>query len=146
MAKVHRETIVNADIENCFDFIADPEKAPIFVSSLHSVTPVSVEPKGVGNKWSWEYDMFGVPIKGSAECIGYDRPNKYVWRSTQGVQSTWVYTFEKVDGGTKISVSIDYEVPAVALGGKIADKLIIEKLNENEADNGFKNLKTILES
>lgn len=146
MAKIYREAVVNTEIEKCFDFIADPAKAAIFVGSLHSVTPVSVEPKGVGNTWNWEYDMFGIPITGNAECIEYTRPNKYVWKSTEGVKSTWVYTFAKANGGTKISLSLEYAVPDTALVGQVADKLVLEKLNENEAENAFKNLKTILES
>lgn len=146
MSKIQRTEVVKADLETCFDFIADPEKAPIFVSSLHSITPVSVEPRGVGNKWDWEYDMFGVPLKGSAECIEYDKPNKYVWKSTGSVDSTWTYTFKKVDGGTELSLEIEYEVPGAVLVGKITDKLMVEKLNEHEADNAFKNLKTVLGS
>lgn len=146
MAKIFREMVVAADAEKCFNFIADPDKAAIFVSSLHSVTPVSTEPKGVGNTWNWEYDMFGVPIKGSSECIEYDKPSKYVWKSTQGAQTTWTYTFTPANGGTKISLTVEYEVPESVLGGVIHDKIMVEKLNEHEADNAFANLKAILET
>lgn len=146
MAKIYRDMVVEADPEKCFAFIADPEKAPIFVSSLHSVTPTSTEPKGVGNTWDWEYDMFGVPIKGSSECIEYAKPHKYVWKSTQGAQTTWTYTFTSVNGGTKISLTVEYDVPESVLGGIIKDKLMVEKLNEHEADNAFANLKAILET
>lgn len=146
MSQIRRTGIVKADIDTCFDFIADPEKAPVFVSSLHSITTVAVDPKGVGNKWNWEYDMFGVPLTGLAECIEYDKPNRYVWRSSGGADSTWTYSFKEADGGTEIALTIEYQVPQAVLGGKIADKLIVEKLNEHEAENAFKNLKTVLES
>ena len=146
MAKVHQETIVTADVEKCFDFIADPEKAPLFVSSLHSVNPISVAPKGVGNSWNWEYDLFGLPLKGSAKCLAYERPNKYVWSSNEIFPSTWTYTFQKVDGGTKIMLDIEYEIPKNALTGKITDKFMLEKMNQQQADTGFRNLKTVLES
>lgn len=146
MAKIQRSTVVNAPVEKCFDFIADPEKAPIFVSSLHSVTPVVVEPKGKGNAWKWEYDLFGMPFQGESECIGYDRPSRYVWKSVTGIRSTWTYTFAPKDGGTMLSLEVDYEIPQNLAGAAIKDAGIIEKLNENEADNAFKNLKTVLET
>lgn len=146
MSNIKRTETVSADTDKCFDFIADPDKAPVFVSSLHSISNVSAEPKGVGNKWDWEYDLFGVPLKGSAECVEYDKPNKYAWKSSGGAESTWTYTFKEVDGGTEITLEIEYEVPAAALGGKITDKVMVEKLNEHEADNAFKNLKTVLGS
>ncbi len=145
MTKLKRQTVVNKDPETCFDFIADPEKAPLFVSSLHSITPVSTEPRGKGNRWTWEYDLFGVPIRGDSECVVFNRPNQYSWKSTTTIPSTWTYTLTPTNEGTEITMEIEYEVPDSVLTGKVADKLVVEKLNQNEADNAIKNLKTILE-
>src|SRR3989338_11016343 len=98
MAKIQRSVVIHAPIEKCFDFIADPEKAPIFVSSLHSVSPVAGEPKGKGNTWKWEYDLFGLPFQGESVCTDYERPSRYVWKSSTGIHSTWTYTFAPKDG------------------------------------------------
>lgn len=145
MLKVHREIVVNANPEKCFDFIADPSLAPLFVSGLHAITPIGVEPRGKGNTWAWEYDMAGVPLRGNAECIEFERPGKYVWRSTTGVMSTWTYMFEATEGGTKISVDIEYEIPDSAVAGKITDSAVAARINEQQADNGIQNLKVVLE-
>ena len=148
MTKIHRDVVVNVDPERCFDFIADPSLAPLFISSLYSITPIEVEPRGAGNKWGFEYDMFGVPLRGESECIEFERPNKYVWRSipeSSTIDTTFSYAFEPADGGTKVSLDVEYQVPDKVLGGKIADKLVVERMNEHEADAAISNLKVVLE-
>ena len=148
MAKIHRDVVVNADPERCFDFIADPSLAPLFISSLYSITPIEVEPKGPGNTWGFEYDMFGVPLRGESECTEFERPSRYVWRSIPGsstIHTTFSYTFEPQDGGTKVSLDVEYELPQEVLGGKLTDKLVVERMNEHEADAAIKNLKVVLE-
>jgi uncharacterized membrane protein len=148
VAKIHRDVVVNADQEQCFDFIADPSLAPLFISSLYSITPIDVDPRGVGNKWGFEYDLFGVPVRGESECTEFERPSKYVWRSIPGsstIDTTFSYTFEPQDGGTKVSLDVEYELPQEVLGGKLTDKLVVERMNEHEADAAIKNLKVVLE-
>ncbi|HUG88071.1 MAG TPA: SRPBCC family protein [Actinomycetota bacterium] len=148
MTTIHRDTVVQADPERCFDFIADPSLAPLFLSSLYSITPIEVEPRGKGNRWGFEYDMFGVPVRGESECIEFDRPSRYVWRSdpaTSTIETTFSYGFEPADGGTRVSLDVAYEVPPEVLGGKIADKLVVERMNEHEADAAINNLKVVLE-
>jgi ligand-binding SRPBCC domain-containing protein len=147
VAKIHRDVVVNADPERCFDFIADPSLAPLFISSLYSITPIKVEPRGAGNRWGFEYDMFGVPLRGESECIQFDRPSKYVWRSVPDsmIDTTFTYSFDPEDGGTRISLDVEYETPEKVLGGKLADKLVVERMNEHEADAAIKNLKVVLE-
>jgi uncharacterized membrane protein len=148
VAKIHRDVLVTADAERCFDFIADPSLAPLFISSLYAITPIEVEPRGVGNRWGFEYDMFGVPLRGESECIEFDRPTKYVWRSIPDrslVNTTFSYTFGPEDAGTRISLDVEYEIPGHVLGGKIGDKLVVERLNQNEADAAINNLKIVLE-
>jgi uncharacterized membrane protein len=148
LTKIHRDVVVNTDPERCFDFIADPSLAPLFISSLYSIDPIEVEPRGAGNRWGFEYDMFGVPIRGQSECIEFERPNKYVWRSIPGastIDTTFSYTFEPEHAGTRVSLDVEYQVPEQVLGGKIADKLVVERMNEHEADAAISNLKVVLE-
>ena len=148
MAQIHRDVLVTAEPERCFDFIADPSLAPLFISSLYSITSIEVEPRGAGNRWGFEYDMFGVPLRGESECIEYERPTRYVWRSipdSSMIETTFSYSFQPEDGGTRISLDVAYEVPEKVLGGKLADRLVVERMNEHEADAAIKNLKVVLE-
>ena len=132
MTKIHRDLMVDAKPERCFEFIADPSLAPLFISSLYSITPIEVEPRGAGNRWGFEYDP----------------PSKYVWRSDPGtstIDTTFSYRFQPEGEGTRISMDVEYEIPRQVLGGKIADRLVIERMNEHEADAAINNLKVLLE-
>lgn len=148
MTKISRSVVVEAGQERCFDFIADPSLAPLFISSLYSITPIKVEPRGVGNRWGFEYDMFGVPLRGESECIEYERPSKYVWRSVPGasaIDTVFSYAFAPDGDDTRVELEVEYETPKSVLAGKISDKLIVERMNEHEADAAISNLKVVLE-
>ena len=143
MTHVRRSVTVDADIETCFDYIADPNLAPLFLSSLYSITPIDIEPRGEGNTWGWEYDLYGVALKGESKCIVYDRPHEYTWQATTRVDTTWRYRFEEVPNGTAITLDVEYELQDDMLG-KIADASVIERLNEHEGDAAVRNLRIIL--
>lgn len=144
MSHIRREATVAAGAETCFDYVADPTLAPLFLSSLYSITPIDVEPKGEGNTWGFEYDLFGVALRGESECTVYDRPNQYVWKATSGIKTEFNYQFESVADGTAVSIDVEYQLTDDMLG-KIADAAVIERMNEHEADAALRNLSTILE-
>ncbi len=52
---------------------------------------------------------------------------------------------DSVGEGTKLTLTIDYDVPGPALGA-LADKLVIERQNKKELDQALINLKQRLES
>lgn len=144
MTHVRRAAVVDASAETCFDYIADPTLAPLFLSSLYSITPIEVEPRGIGNTWGWEYDLFGVTLKGTSECVEFERPTKYVWKATTGIETVWTYTFEEVSDCTAVELDVEYKLTDDMLG-KLADAAVIERLNEHEADAAVRNLRIILE-
>ena len=47
--------------------------------------------------------------------------------------------------GTKVTLTIDYEMAGGGLG-KIADKLIVERMNDKNAATSLENLKAIVET
>jgi len=57
-------------------------------------------------------------------------------------EQTFVYAPE--GGGTRLTVEIDYTVPGGGLG-KLADKLVMERFNEQSADQTLEALKRLCE-
>ena len=64
---------------------------------------------------------------------------------TTGVDSTFIYTVEPAGGGSQVTADVVYEVPQGVLA-KIADKTVVERMNERDADKAAQSLKTILDS
>ncbi len=144
MTKVTRKFNVTRKPEAVIDYISDVENHPAFIPALKSVANIAGDPKRKGTHWDWTFVMAGVEIKGKAETADYQAGKRYSFKTT-GIDSTFVYSVEAADGGTQVTADVVYEVPQGVLA-KIADKTVVERMNERDADLAAQSLKTILDS
>ena len=145
MAKVSSSILINKPIDQVFDFAASPVNGPKFIPNLSENTNISPEEPGVGQTFEWHFNMFGVPLRGKAKVTEFKRPNKAVIETSGAHKTSWVYSFEKEDSGTKVTVDVEYELHENMIR-KFIDKNVIEKMNQRSAQQMVENLKTILES
>jgi hypothetical protein len=145
MDKAKSELIINKPIKEVFDYMASPHNGPAFTPNLNENTNIFPKEEGVGQKFDWRFNIAGVDIRGKAEVTEYTPPTKVVISSTGDAMSTWVYILEEVDGGTKVSAEIDYELSESALQ-RIANKMILHKIAQKTTEHMLDNLKVILES
>jgi carbon monoxide dehydrogenase subunit G len=144
MAKVTRKFTVKRNPEAVTDYLSDVENHPAFIPPLKSVANIAGDPKRKGTRWDWTFVMAGVEIKGKAETADYQPGKRYSFKTT-GVDSTFIYTVEPAGGGSQVTADVVYEVPQGVLA-KIADKTVVERMNERDADKAAQSLKTILDS
>ena len=144
MAKVNASTVIHKPIQEVFDYTASPANGPAFIPNLNENTNIQPEQPGVGQKFDWRFNMAGVDLRGQAEITEYNSPHNVKIVSTGDSSSTWVYSFEEADGGTKVTLKVDYEIAESAMQ-KLANKLVVEQLNQKSAEQSLENLKTILE-
>jgi uncharacterized membrane protein len=141
MTKVRRSIIVNAPIEEVYNYLADQKNQPDWIPSTVEVWDVG-EPK-VGESYKWKYKMAGVLIEGETTVTELV-PNKRIGTQTKGaVASDWLIVLEAKDGGTEVELNIDYTIPIPVLG-KVAERIVLKR-NEREADLAMDNIKTIIE-
>lgn len=144
MPKVTRSFTVKRQPEAVIDYIADVQNHPAFIQPLKSVGKVAGDPKVKGSSWDWTFVMGGVELTGKAETADYQKGKRYSFKTT-GIQSTFVYSAEPSNGGSRVTAEVNYEVPQSVLG-KVADKAVVERMNERDADKAAENLRTILDS
>jgi carbon monoxide dehydrogenase subunit G len=144
MAKVTRKFNVKRKPEAVIDYISDVENHPAFIPPLKSVANIAGDPKRKGSHWDWTFVMAGVEINGKAETADYQAGKRYSFKTT-GIESTFTYTVEAADGGSQVTADVVYEVPQGVLA-KMADKTVVERMNERDADRAAQSLKTILDS
>ena len=144
MAKVTRKFTVKRKPEAVIDYLSDVENHPAFIPPLKSVANIAGDPKRKGTRWDWTFVMAGVEINGKAETADYQAGKRYSFKTT-GIDSTFIYTVEAADGGSRVTADVVYEVPQGVLA-KIADKTVVERMNERDADKAAQSLKTILDS
>lgn len=144
MAKVERSITINAPVEKVFAYIADPTSEPEWLPGSVEVKDVTLTEQGVGSHWRWVYKMWGLRFEGESTTLEYIPNQRIVTQSKGGIVSTWTYTFEPHDGGTKSSVVVEYTIPVPVLG-KMAEALVL-KQTEREADLAAANIKARMEA
>lgn len=144
MAKVSVSVIISKPIQEVFEYTASPVNGPAFIPSLNENTNINPEQPRLGQTFDWRFNLAGVDLKGKAEVAEYDPPHKVVIKTTGDSNTTWIYTFQEENGSTRVSADVDYEIVESALQ-KIANGVVIDKLNQRTAEQMLENLKTILE-
>lgn len=144
MAKVGSSIIINKPIEEVFDFTASPLNGPKFIPNLAENTNIKPEKPSVGQTFDWHFNMFGVSLKGNAKVTEFKRPHKVRIETDGNTKTTWIYSFNEEDLGTKVSIDVEYELHEDVLR-KFVDKIIVDKINQRSSQQMLENLKTILE-
>jgi uncharacterized membrane protein len=144
MAKITRSISISAPVEKVFAYMDDPTHMPEFWPSMIEVKDVKQAPEGVGSTFGWVYKMAGMRFEGVSETTEHIPNQRTATRSTKGIQSTFVWTYEPEDGGTKLTSEVEYVVP-IPLLGRLAEAFIL-KQNEHEAETMLANLKARMET
>jgi uncharacterized membrane protein len=143
MAKLQKTITIDAPVEKVFAFMNEPTNLPEIWPSMVEIRNVQPLPSG-GYNFGWVYKMAGMRIEGASETTEYIPNQRTVTRSTKGIQSKFIWTYAAEDGGTRLTVDVEYTVPVPVLG-KIAEAVIV-KQNEQEAETLLANLKARMEA
>ena len=143
MIKVKGSILINAPVEKVFAFMDDPCNLPEIWPSMIEAHVKGPSSAG-GQDFEWEYKMAGLRIKGESEVVERIPDRKVVTRSKKGIETTFVWTYEPEDGGTRLTVEAEYNIP-VPLVGRLAETVVV-KQNEHEANILLENLKIRMES
>jgi len=143
MAKGETSTTINAPVEKVFAYMEDPTSIPEWMPACMEVRDVTVTEQGVGTHWRWVYKMAGLLFEGETTRTEYIPNRRIVSQSKGGVVSTFSWTFEPHDGGTKVDLVVEYTVPVPVLG-KVAEAVVLRQ-HEREADLMWANIKARME-
>ena len=144
MAKITRSISISAPVEKVFAFMWEPTNLPEIWPSMVEVKDVKQTPEGVGSTFAWVYKMAGMRFEGVSETTEYIANRRNITKSAKGIPSTFVWAYQAEDGGTKLTLEVEYTVP-IPLLGKLAEAFIV-KQNEHEAECTLANLKARMEA
>lgn len=77
--------------------------------------------------------------------VEYTSPTRIIQRMEGGMTGTFTWILEPRDGATQATVRIDYEMMGGVLG-KAVNALLLERMNEKNAEGMLENLKMISEA
>lgn len=141
--KVSAEIDIARPVEDVFDFLVSPQKIPLVLPGLVENTEIPPLPLVAGSRFRYRYQMYGVMLEGSWICRVVERPSGYEAETDGDVPSTWVYELSERAGTTHVSLLVTYETPRSLVSRIKSDVLV--RINQQEADAYFQNLKTVLE-
>jgi uncharacterized membrane protein len=142
MSKIEKSIFINAPVKNVFTFMSEPGNLPEIWPSLIEIRNVQPLPNG-GYCYEWIYKMAGLCFNGQAEWTEFVKNQRIVDQNLSGIPSTFVWIYEPEDGGTRVSVQVEYALPGAVLS-RMAEP-VVNKMNEHEAETVLANLKARME-
>ena len=141
---VQTEVSINNTPEAVIGYVADVNNRPLYLPSLKSVSDIEGEPSAVGTTWRWKWNMLGAEFEGSGRCLEHVPGQRYSFTTEGGIASTFTYEAAASDGGTNLTIRVDFEVPETLLS-RLGLESLLESLKKGDADQAAQNLKVILE-
>jgi|GEM_PF-5577467 len=141
-AYIQVSAIIDCAIELVFDKSMNDDLIPQWSPGL--LEAHSDGPPGVGTTTTEVRRFLGIRMVNRLECVEYDRPYRAVYEvSDEIAPHTITHDYEKIDGGTKLTITVTGEVKGVL--AKIGERIVVAKLESN-LNQGLQNLKNMLES
>ena len=147
MAHIEKSVIINVPPQKVFDYLVNPATMHEWISGLIESKDLPEGPVTIGTAWTQVIRVAGRNAEMLRRVTEYEPPSKFVCDGTipGGGTATIISTCEPVEEKTKFTFIMDYTIPG-SIFGKLADKLLFEKILDRDASHNAVTLKTILES
>ena len=146
MAHIEHKCIIKVPVEYALDYVVNPANRPQWLDSVLEVKDISQGPVGVETSWTEKQKIAGRVIEYLAKITEFERPRKWAMNmAIPGGKGVLVNTFESENDGTRMTVVVDYTLPG-AFFGRLADKLLFEKIAAKTSRQNSATLKMVLES
>ena len=142
MATLRKSIVVHAPVEKIFAYMNDPNNLPEIWPSMVEVKDAKSLPNG-GVWFKFFYKMAGIRLEAISEDTEFVLNQRTVSKTIGGIDGLTTLTYETVQGGTRVTLEMEYSVP-IPVVGKLAEAVIL-KLNDQEGDTLLANLKTRME-
>ncbi len=142
MVSIKRSIEIGAPQARVFDHLADPRSLLEIWASLEKVDHPTHDAEG-RHAFDWTYKMAGVRFRGHCDTVELVHGERRVDHNTGGIPSTFRWAFAPSAAGTRVTLDVDYDIPAVL--GFLAGP-VLRIVNEREAEGMLQNLKLRLET
>ncbi len=145
MPKITRTVDVDSPVDKVFEMLDEPENFPVFVPNVTKVSNVRRSDKRLGDTFDVVYSMMGMDFNEKFTYSEYAKPKRLAARYEGRMTGSMGITLEPKGGKTVATLDVDYEVRPGSLG-KIANKLLFERMNDKSAERMLENIKMVVEA
>jgi uncharacterized membrane protein len=147
MSVIKKSIVIDCPAEKVYKHGTDPTRWYEWYVGLSE--PEEMLGNGeTGTKMTMKYKILGVDLPVSCEIVeNTEKGDCYVWKGIikGAINSIQTWTYVPEEENTEVMIDIEYEVPGNILG-KLADILVVEKVQDKAMEETLKNLKTACES
>lgn len=148
MAHFEESLYIEAPVATLDEIVGDLRQLPKFWVGLSEPEDLTGE-KGIGSQAKFTQLLMGVHMHLTMRIAKEDHESDgaTVWRwEFEGTTSGWLNCrHTPKDGGTQITTEFEYSVPGSVLG-KVADRVLFERLQKRDFRHSLENLKVLAES
>ena len=144
MPKITKTVEVAAPMEKVFEMLDDPENFPVYVPNVTKVSNIRRSDKRLGDTFDVVYSMMGMDFNEKFTYSEYAKPKRLAARYEGRMTGSFGITLQPKGGKTIATLDVSYEVRPGPLG-KIANKLLFERMNEKSAERMLENIKLVVE-
>ncbi len=145
MASVRESVLIDVPVEKSFSYVTNPENWTRYVTSLTDVRDYSSDKVQKGMTFSWEYRMLGMKFGGKGTVEDFEPNRKFSMKMEGGFPIRELFEFENDGGKTRLTFSIEYEIPNKVLS-LVANSSVVEGLNAKEVKSVLEKVKVLCET
>ena len=143
MVKVETSIVIKRPVEEVFEFLLTPGNTLQWQTGVMESEQTSEGPVGVGTTLRSVSTLLGKRLESTLEITEYEPNKKVGFKTLSGtIPVEGSYTFESVEGGTKLELEGEGEVSGVF---KLAEPLVA-RTAQRQWEGSFATLKDILEA
>jgi carbon monoxide dehydrogenase subunit G len=143
MAIVQRNVHIKASPQATMALLSDASRWPDWYPGMTEIDITAPFPE-TGGKVAFKVKSAGISMTITETVLDY-QPDKVQLLQMQGMlsgQARWELTAE--GDGTRLTTTFDYALPGSVLG-KLADALIVSRINGKSLEDGLNNFKALVE-
>ncbi|NTU56491.1 MAG: hypothetical protein HGA79_09615 [Anaerolineales bacterium] len=142
MINFNISTVIYRPVKQIFDYVSAPENDFQWQYGTLASTRITEGESGVGSHFRSVGHLMGHRVQSTFEVIAFDANTKYEFKSLSGpLLSQIAYTFEMINGGTKLNLSMQANV----VNFMQMDEGILEKRMKKQFKENLAMLKDLLE-
>ena len=146
MAVIEKRTVINAPVETVFNYVDEPMNIPEVSPGVDRVEVERMTDERVGDSFRLIYSAMGIDFPVTLVTTAHERSRTLASRMEGAMSGEFRWDFREIEPGrTDVGVHIEYEVKGGAIG-RAVDSLVLERMNEKNAERMLENVKQRVES
>jgi uncharacterized membrane protein len=143
MTTVERSILIDAPTDRIDEIALDGHRLPEWYVGIEDTRPDNLYPE-VDGKVILTYKAAGVTFNISLTVQELVRGSHISYQMAGMMVGTQEWRYTPEGGQIRLTALVEYEMPGGALG-KLADKLVVERMNAKNLEQSLENLKALVE-